>query len=784
MKNSAELFNEGLEQLLAAKLRQKQLTGWFEYQEIRMQEREAMRAAGHDPDDARYAGELLCRCVKRMPLSIPEGSVLAGTQDDAFSPSYALINPSFRVESFTGYCDPVAIYADIEPSEKISAERIETVKEYCRETPYGKRLTEIYDITANLTDEAAFFMEPVTGHMIPDMRPILKEGLKSFVEKAPADTPFVAVMREAAQAAAILAGRYAELAEQLAAERRDIPGEAERLALIAANCRRVPMHGAQNLHEAMQSYLLLWQLMCLEQAPNPYAFSAGNLDRVFEPYREGTDFETAVSLTRHLLAFYMVGARGWAISQNLLLGGRDTAGNDLSCGMTDVIFEAFFRSNQPQPALSVKIHANTPEELFRTMGKFYFTPGHSTPSLFNDDMMFRVLKSKGIAEADIPDWAVAGCQEPLIMGKENGNTTNSWLNLGKVLELTLNDGCSLLTGKKIGLSVSELGYESLEAVYRDLENAFFRQLDFVLPQMEAAANRCTCAIGSWATPFGSLLFGGLESGHDMRDPENPGTRYCGSGCLIHGLSVVTDSLIAVKHFLAENPDGVETLRGALRTNFADAPALRARLLAYPKYGSALPEPDEVAARIASLVSDKVSALRNPAKRQFQPDFSTPSTHLLYGYWVGATPDGRLARTMLGYGVDPRPEVSDGELTDQLLSERGLPFGKMTGGYASHIGLSPAAFSDREQLEEKGLAMRDRVIRPLFAAGARKEESPYYVYFNIDSAKHLRKILSDPAKHVPSGIYIMRIHGTFVNFLDLSPAIQEDIIRRLERSECA
>jgi formate C-acetyltransferase len=26
---------------------------------------------------------------------------------------------------------------------------------------------------------------------------------------------------------------------------------------------------------------------------------------------------------------------------------------------------------------------------------------------------------------------------------------------------------------------------------------------------------------------------------------------------------------------------------------------------------------------------------------------------------------------------------------------------------------------------------------------------------------------------------MRIHGTFVNFLDLSPAIQEDIINRLD-----
>ena len=119
----------------------------------------------------------------------------------------------------------------------------------------------------------------------------------------------------------------------------------------------------------------------------------------------------------------------------------------------------------------------------------------------------------------------------------------------------------------------------------------------------------------------------------------------------------------------------------------------------------------------------------------------------------------------------------------MLSERGLPFGKMVGGCASHIGLAPAAFADRAELEEKGVAMRDRVIRPLFAAGA-EGEAPYYVYFNIDSAKHLRKILTDPARYVPSGIYIMRIHGTFVNFLDLAPAIQEDIIKRLERSECA
>jgi formate C-acetyltransferase len=76
-------------------------------------------------------------------------------------------------------------------------------------------------------------------------------------------------------------------------------------------------------------------------------------------------------------------------------------------------------------------------------------------------------------------------------------------------------------------------------------------------------------------------------------------------------------------------------------------------------------------------------------------------------------------------------------------------------------------------------MRDRIITPLFRLGEDTPSSPYYVYFNVDSADHLRQVLANPAEHAPSGIYIMRIHGTFVNFLDLSPAIQEDIIARLE-----
>ena len=138
--------------------------------------------------------------------------------------------------------------------------------------------------------------------------------------------------------------------------------------------------------------------------------------------------------------------------------------------------------------------------------------------------------------------------------------------------------------------------------------------------------------------------------------------------------------------------------------------------------------------------------------------------------------------MLGYGIDPLPQSSRRGFLARLLSQRKLDYALFNGGYASHLGLPPETFGEAATPEEKMAAFRENVIRPLFRyRGENVENAPYYVYFNIDSAVNLRSVLKDPAKYAPDGIYIMRIHGTFVNFLDLSPAIQEDIIARLEKN---
>ena len=746
------------------------LDGWFLAKEIEMRSDE--RYAGLDKE--RKKAHLLCEIAKALPLSLSENAIFVGTQRDAFARSYALINPSFTVAGFSGYCDPMAIYSDITPNETFPQERIGAVRDFAAKSDMVRLLTDAMREAESDTAEVIYFVEQVSGHIIPDFRAALRDGIDSLIEEAnKKDTPTYQAMAIALSSLKILIDRYLALIAEAKASADAL--RTEQLKLMETTLLQIRGGGARSLHEAMQLYLLLWQLMCLEQAPNPYAFSLGNADRIFEPYRGSLSREEAKALFCHFLVFYNVGDRSWAISQNVLVGGKDAEGRDLSSTMTYAILDAYFEMNLPQPILSVKLHKNTPDALYREMGKFFFTPGVLTPSLFNDDALFEVLEKHGIDPRDIPDYSIAGCQEPLIMGKDNGNTTNSWLNLPKVLEVLLHGGVSAITGKRL--------CEAPDYELGTIRETFYEFLDGILDRMVRSANAASVALSEWRVPFLSAFMGGLESGIDMRDANAQGTKYNGSGCLIHGLSVMADAFVAIDKFNEKYPDKKALLCDALRANFEGYEELRAFLLAQPKFGNGIEEVDrearEIAQRVSAMLREKKNYLGNP----FRPDFSSPSTHLTYGYWVGATPDGRGSREMLGYGVDPLYGEASMGLGFRMLSNMQLPFEQFNGGYASHLGIDPKFF-EGEGDEENGLDFKRRVIAPLFFNEYAEGVSPFYLYVNVTTPETLRRVLENPKKYAPSGVYIMRIHGTFVNFLDLSPEIQNDIIKRLDPGSSA
>ncbi|MDR3314040.1 MAG: hypothetical protein LBS96_06240 [Oscillospiraceae bacterium] len=763
------------------------LEGWFLAREAARTADET--GAAGEPPLLRAAQELRAM-LRELPLSLSPNAVFAGTQRDAFARSYALINPEFRVETFSGYCDPTAVFGDVAPGGALTAERIEDLRNYTRQGAYVQELSAVYAAHERSMREVTFFVEQVTGHLIPDFRWVLRHGVNALINEiknkptSEQDSENFQAMQLALEGAVELAGRYAALARAQAAAAQN-PAQKQHFTNLAATLQKVPAEPASSLFEAIQSFMLLWQAMCLEQAPNPFAFSVGNADRIFEPFRaqSGESREEAAALFRHFLVFFNVADRSWAISQNILLGGRDVAGNDLTNASTYALLDAYYDMNLPQPILSVKLHKNTPPEFYREMGRFFFTPGVLTPSLFQDDALFALL-GQDVDAADLPDIAVAGCQEPLIMGKDNGNTTNSWLNLPKVLELTLNGGKSLLTGETL-LDVIPSNADFNEAPGAPLKNIrayFYENLERILDEMAEAANGVSAALSHLPVPFLSAFMGGAQSGVDLRDTRRQGTKYNGSGCLIHGLSVLADSFVAIDHLLRERPQDAGRLLAALQTDFAQDQELHQYLAACPKFGNHIAEVDSEAAAIAQKVSDMLRARKNYLGNPFRPDWSTPSTHLLYGYWVGATPDGRRARQELNYGVDPLFGEAEMGLGLRVLSTLQLPFGSFRGGYASHLGVDPRYFPAPEY-PEKGEQFFTNVIEPLFfpeGAGI----PPFYLYVNITTPETLRKVLKNPKKYAPSGVYIVRIHGTFVNFLDLSPAIQEDIILRLDPASAA
>ena len=755
----------------------KKLDGWFRIKEYRRETDEQFK----NLPPVEKAGQQLKIIAERLPLSISKYAVFAGTQRDAFARSYALINPAFRVETFSGYCDPTAVYDDIDIDEEFTKVRIEKMRAYDKETPFVKELSKVYDKYSEYTDEVAFFIEQVTGHVIPDMRPAIKYGVKNLIEELDKkegndkQNSHRKGMRYALEAVLILAERYRNLALEKA-DKTDNDDEKLRLLNIADALEKVPANGAETLFEAIQSFILLWQIMCLEQAPNPFAFSVGNADRIFEPYRakENLSRKDTAALLKHLLVFYNVADRSWAISQNLIIGGKDENGNDMTNETSFALFDAYYDMNMPQPILSVKLHKNTPDSVYEAMGKFFFTPGCLTPSLFNDDAMFEVLSSHGVKKEHLADYSIAGCQEPLIMGKDSGNTTNSWFNLGKILELTLTGGYSEITGKIIGKTDDSSAIEKLQ----NIREKFYANAEEYATLMTDAANGCSKALSLLPVPFLSAVMGGIESGYDSRDIENQGTIYNGSGCLIHGTSVVADSFVTIDCLLKDRPEDAGKLIDAIKNNFEGYEELRDYLLSCPKFGNNNEIADKEAVEVTSKIADIVASKKNYLGNPFRPDFSTPSTHLLYGYWVGALPDGRKSREMLNYGIDPLHGDANQGLGFRTLSQMKLPYDKMCGGCASHLGIDPKYFKG-ETYEAKGIEFRTKIVNPLFFNPLQQGISPFYMYLNITTPEMLRKVLDNPKKYAPSGVYIMRIHGTFVNFLDLSPAIQQDIITRLD-----
>ena len=171
------------------------------------------------------------------------------------------------------------------------------------------------------------------------------------------------------QAVIDYAARYAKLAQEMADQTSDQVRKQE-LLIIAANCSRVPAKGAQNFYEACQSFWFVQQLLQVESSG--HSISPGRFDQYMYPYNNA-DLDKGLitsEAAQELIDCVWVklndlnmcrdeesakGFAGYSLFQNLIAGGQNKDGEDVTNDLSFMCIQASMHVHLPAPSLSVRV---------------------------------------------------------------------------------------------------------------------------------------------------------------------------------------------------------------------------------------------------------------------------------------------------------------------------------------------------------------------------------------------------------------------------------------------
>ena len=259
----------------------------------------------------------------------------------------------------------------------------------------------------------------------------------------------------ACDAAVVFAERHADLADQLAASEKN-PERKGELRRIAEICRRVPARAPRNFWEALQMYWFV-HLGTITELNGWDAMNPGHLDQHLFPFykkdlaKGDLDRETAKEL---LSCFWIkvnnhpappkVGVTAQESGTyndftNINLGGLMPDGGDGVNDVSYIILEVIDELHLLQPQSNVQISDKTPDRFLKEACRV-IRKGYGYPSVFNADMVVMEQVRTGKRIEDAREGGCSGCIETGAFGKEAYILTG-YLNIPKILELVLNNGC-------------------------------------------------------------------------------------------------------------------------------------------------------------------------------------------------------------------------------------------------------------------------------------------------------------------------------------------------------
>lgn len=627
----------------------------------------------------------------------------------------------------------------------------------------------------------------VPGHLVPDYPRALQIGWKGIQEEAQAvaDDP-VSTSRQrdlaraiviSAEAVCLLTARYADEARCLAESESD-PGRRAELEEIARISRKVPWLPAETFTEALQALWMTHMLvMAAESYPGP-GVSPGRVDQYLYPYYRA-DLE-AGRLTRDeakewlqcwwIKHNYAYDYQGWvgtnqginaSFGQLITLGGMDAAGNDASNDLTYLMLDVIEEINLLEPKPNVRVHAGTPDRLLGRLVEM-LSKAQGSPFLINfDEASIAGLRWEGLPEDQLWDYAPVGCLENTLQGCDRSGTVDVNLNLAKAVELALNDGRDMATGRQIG---PQTGAPPTFVTFEQFFTAFKAQLDHLLEWIIRVNDIADQGRARWepCAYLSALVDGCLESG---RDSAAGGARH--NFLTVEGiaLATTTDSLAAVRKLVYEDRQ-VEMARlvEALKANFEGYESLRQMLVnKAPKYGNDDPYADEIAHELSRFWTEAAFKHVSPTGKRYRGGYLSWNYWIAYAPSTAATPDGRCRGQFLSNAVCPVNGADRKGPTSVIKSVGHLGLETAPNGASHTITFSPGLLKDDEHR---------RKLMALLRAYNRVGGTCLQV--NVIDAETLREAQKRPDEYRN---LLVRVTGYNAYFVGLGKEIQDEIIAR-------
>lgn len=572
------------------------------------------------------------------------------------------------------------------------------------------------------------------------------------------------------------ADRYSRLAAEMAASCADPKRRAE-LELISEVCAQVPAKPARTFHEALQSMLMIWICMNIEGCGYGMTLG-GRLDQWLYPYykKEKEAGTLTDEYAKMLISMFYIKANeiviitdritsgfftGLPQTVNINLGGVDEDGRDAVNELSYLCLDADIEVGLPSNDLVVRISKKSPEKFVRKAVELAITL-RGKLKFMSDEMCIQQLLHDGVDLKDARNFVITGCNNPTIPGKSS-DLPGGNINMPLLLELALNNGRQRLTGELIGV---ETGDPRTFTSYEQVMEAFKKQVDYFFPIAIMFRNSDRYMFAKYRpVPLESSLFEGtIQAGKDMADGS---LKYSRIAISMSGTPDVGDAMAAIKKVVFEDQKCTMTeLIDALDANWEGYEGLHKLIMAAPKFGNDDDYVDSIVNEVLMYGADVLTHMKGACGTKINCAAAAVTANVIFGYNVGALPDGRYAGEPISEGgISPHQGRNVGGPVATYNSVSKIDHVQLTNGSVLNMRFNPATLKTEASMKKFCSMLRTFL-----------ETGGFFVQFNIVDSETLRDAQKNPDKYRD---LLVRVATYSAYFVELGENLQNDIINRLE-----